>query len=240
MAAHPRSFRSPLPATTHVELIGHRGAKREFPENSLPAFTRALERGADAVELDVHVTADGVAVVHHDAEVRVPVARGSALRRVSEMSWTELSRVELSPEVFVPSLEQVLDAVSTKGTVYVELKGTNAEEPAIAVIQSSRARCAVHSFDHGVIARAARLAPELRRGILFDEYPATVEQAMHAAVALDVWPQWELIDATLVDRVHANGGRVIAWTVNTTASARKLVDLGVDGLCGDDVRLLQL
>jgi glycerophosphoryl diester phosphodiesterase len=228
------------PATKRVELIGHRGAKREFPENSLPAFARALERGADAVELDVHATADGVAVVHHDADVRVPAARGRALRPISEISWHELSRVELSPEVFIPSLEQVLDAVSAQGTVYVELKGRNAEAPAIAVIRSRRTRCAVHSFDHGVIARAARLAPELRRGILFDEYPADVEQAMRAASALDVWPQWELIDAALVDRVHANGGRVIAWTVNTTAAARKLVGLGVDGLCGDDVRLLQL
>src|SRR3954468_22455048 len=227
MPAHPSSLMPPSGATKGVELIGHRGAKREFPENSLRAFARALERGADAVELDVHATADGVAVVHHDAEVRVP--RGRALRPISEMSWAELSRVELSPEVFVPSLEQVLDAVSTRGTVYVELKGKNAEEPAIAVIQSSRTRCAVHSFDHGVIARAARLAPELRRGILFDEYPAEVEQAMRAASALDVWPQWELIDAALVDRVHANGGRVIAWTVNTTAAARKLVGLGVDG-----------
>jgi glycerophosphoryl diester phosphodiesterase len=134
----------------------------------------------------------------------------------------------------------VLDAVSTQGAVYIELKGRNAEEPAIAVIRSRRTRCAVHSFDHGVIARAARLAPELRRGIIFEEYTADVEQAMRAASALDVWPQWELIDAALVDRVHANGGRVIAWTVNTTASARKLVGLGVDGLCGDDVRLLQL
>jgi glycerophosphoryl diester phosphodiesterase len=223
-----------------VELIGHRGAKREFPENSLPAFARALERGADAVELDVHATADAVAVVHHDAEVSVPAARGRALRPINEISWHELSRVELSPEVFIPSLAQVLDAVSAQGAVYIELKGRNAEEPAIAVIRSRRTRCAVLSFDHGVIARAARLAPELRRGILFDEYPADVEQAMRAASALDVWPQWELIDAALVDRVHANGGRVIAWTVNTTASARKLVGLGVDGLCGDDVRLLQL
>jgi glycerophosphoryl diester phosphodiesterase len=228
------------PAAKRVELIGHRGAKREFPENSLPAFARALERGADAVELDVHATADGVAVVHHDPEVRVASTHGRPLRPIAEMSWQELSRVELAPEVFIPSLEQVLDSVSTQGTVYVELKGRNAEEPAIAVIQSRRTRCAVHSFDHGVIARIARLAPELRRGILFDEYPAEVEQAMRAASALDVWPQWELIDTALVDRVHANAGRVIAWTVNTTAAARKLASLGVDGLCGDDVRLLQL
>jgi glycerophosphoryl diester phosphodiesterase len=55
---------------------------------------------------------------------------------------------------------------------------------------------------------------------------------------LDVWPQWELIDQTLVERVHEAEGRVIAWTVNNTADAKRLIALGVDGLCGDDVRLL--
>src|SRR5439155_7107203 len=52
-----------------VQRIAHRGAKREFPENTLPAFQRAFERGADAIELDVHATRDGVVVVHHDAEL---------------------------------------------------------------------------------------------------------------------------------------------------------------------------
>jgi glycerophosphoryl diester phosphodiesterase len=54
----------------NFERIGHRGASKEFRENTLPAFQRAIELGADGVELDVHVTADGVAVVHHDPGVR--------------------------------------------------------------------------------------------------------------------------------------------------------------------------
>ena len=52
-----------------MERIGHRGAKRELRENTLAAFRRAFERGADAVELDVHATRDGVVVIHHDAEL---------------------------------------------------------------------------------------------------------------------------------------------------------------------------
>jgi glycerophosphoryl diester phosphodiesterase len=122
--------------------------------------------------------------------------------------------------------------------VYVELKGHAVEERAIAVIRASGARCALHSFDHDAVRRAAQLAPEIRRGILFDEYPADVGGAMRDAAALDVWPRWDLIDAALVERVHAASGRVIAWTVNTKAAAARLVQLHVDGLCGDDVRLL--
>jgi glycerophosphoryl diester phosphodiesterase len=219
-----------------VERIGHRGAPREFPENSLPAFDRALARGADAVELDVHLSADGVPVVHHDPDVRLLIGGKQTQRSITAMTWRELAAVELAPDIRVPSLEQVLDLIGLRGMVYVELKGEGVEEHALEVIGASRARCAVHSFDHEVVVRASRLAPAVRRGILFDEYPQDVDRSMRETKALDVWPNWQLIDARLVERVHAAGGRVIAWTVNTPAAADRLVSLGVDGLCGDDVR----
>lgn len=213
-----------------VERIGHRGAPREFPENTLPAFARAIELGADAIELDVHRTADGVAVVHHDFHI-------AGNRALSGLTWPEVSRRALAPGVFLPSLRDVLELVNTRATVYVELKGKEVEDAALATIRSCRSTCAVHSFDHLAVARAGRVAPEIRRGILFDAYPVDVARSMRDAAALDVWPQWELIDEGLVERVHDVGGRVIAWTVNSETAARQLVALGVDGLCGDDVRL---
>src|SRR3954471_13623680 len=102
-----------------VERIGHRGAPREFPENSLPSFQRALALGADAIELDVHVSSDGVVIVHHDPDIRS--------RPIRTMPWSALSRVELAPGVFIPSLEQVLDLIGSRATVYVELKGEAVE-----------------------------------------------------------------------------------------------------------------
>ena len=221
-----------------TERIGHRGAPREYPENTLPAFVRAIERGADGIELDVHVTADGMPVVHHDPDVPASDGRAGTRRALAEMTWEEVRRVELAPGITIPSLQQVLTAVGDRATVYVELKGTNSEWAALDVITASSVRCAVHSFDHDAITRAARLAPAVRRGILFDAYPEDIDAKLRDTAALDVWPEWTLIDAALVQRVHARGGRVIAWTVNTTAAAEELIRLGVDGLCGDDVRLL--
>jgi len=231
---------SPLVASSRprTERIGHRGAPREYPENTLPAFLRAIERGADGIELDVHVTADGVPVVHHDPDVRVRSGHRQTTRPLAQMTWEEVARIELATGITIPSLQQVLTEVAERATVYVELKGPNSERATLDLITATRARCAVHSFDHAAIARAARLAPAVRRGILFDEYPDDIDAAMRGAEALDVWPERTLIDATLVQRVHALGGRVIAWTVNTTAAAEQLIRLGVDGLCGDDVRLL--
>ena len=229
----------PVPSSRpRIERIGHRGAPREYPENTLPAFERAIQRGADGIELDVHVTVDGIPVVHHDPDVPPDSSGARTTRALARMTWAEVARVELAPGITIPSLAQVLEAVGDRAMVYVELKGNNSERATLDLITDARARCAVHSFDHTAIAHAARLAPAVRRGILFDEYPHDIDAAVRDAAALDVWPEWKLIDATLVERVHARGGRVIAWTVNATAAAEELIRLGVDGLCGDDVRLL--
>lgn len=215
-----------------VELIGHRGAPREFPENSLPGFRRAFERGASAVELDVHASRDGVAVVHHDPVLRV---RGNPA--IADHTWKELQQFELAPEVGVPCLEDVLAAIPAGRTAYVELKGPGVEAAALDAIARSGVRCAVHSFDHDMVVRAATLSPDVPRGVLFDER-GDVVAAMRRAQATDVWPHWRSIDAALVDAVHDAGGRVIAWTVNSRRHADRLVSLGVDSLCSDDVRLL--
>ena len=154
------------------------------------------------------------------------------------MSWQQVSETQLAPGVCVPSLEQVLALAAGKAIVYVELKGRGVEARAIEVIRAGGATCAVHSFDHTAIARAAQIEPQLRRGILFDAYPVDIARSMRTASAVDVWSQWELIDLPLVERVHDEGGRVIAWTVNNVADVERLIALGVDGMCGDDVRLL--
>jgi len=220
-----------------VERIAHRGAKRELPENSLSAFRRAFERGATGIELDVHATADGVVVVHHDPDVRLGAPpRGLRRRPIAELAWDELGRAELAPGVGIPTLADVLAAVPTGRKVYVEIKGSNIERLVATVIRASSTVCAVHSFDHSAIARMREIAPEISRGILFETPGFDLRAAMDAAGARDVWPQWKLVDAALVAAVHAAGGRVIPWTVNARAEASRLVGLGVDGLCGDDVR----
>jgi glycerophosphoryl diester phosphodiesterase len=219
--------------------IAHRGAPREHPENTLPAFARALELGADGIELDVHVTRDGVVVVHHDPVPRATTADPwLAGRAIAELSHDQLRRFEVAPGVAIPTLSEVLELVGDRAVVYVELKGANVERQAVNVIQEHSARCAVHSFDHGAVARAAAIAPELRRGLLFSRRVADPAVAMRAAGALDAWPEWPLADSAFVDAVHDIGGSVIAWTVNDAAAARHLTSIGVDGICTDDVRLI--
>ena len=212
-----------------MQRIAHRGAKREFPENTIPAFLRAFERGADAVELDVHATADGKIVVHHDPAI------GS--RPIADATWSELREVEIARGIGIPRLEDVLAITPEHGTVYVEIKGEAIERHVANVIAGTRARCAVHSFDHDAIMTMRDIAPDLPRGVLFDREVPDLEALVRRTGARDVWPQWTLVDEALVRRVHALGARVIAWTVNDRAAAASLAAMGLDGLCGDDVRV---
>ena len=217
-----------------MERIAHRGAKREFPENTLAAFDRAFERGADAIELDVHGTADGVVVVHHDPWVG---SNRLTAPRIAELDLHQLAELDIGGGHRVPLLRQVLAATPAEATVYVEIKGANIESAVAAVIRASSARCAVHSFDHDAIARLRELAPEIPRGVLFENTDQDILSVVRTTDARDVWPRWDLVDAALVDAVHGAHARVIAWTVNSTDAARRLATLAVDGLCGDDVRL---
>ena len=216
-------------AVRTVERIAHRGAKREFPENTLSSFRRAFELGADAVELDVHSTSDGVVVVHHDPTLSND---GAAIK---DLTWAKLQE---RADGQIPALRAVLEAIPASATVYVEIKAPGIERQVSDTLASVPVRCAVHSFDHATIERMREVAPKIARGVLFDGSLATLNDVLARSAARDVWPHWKLVDQALVNRIHARGCRVIPWTVNSREDAGRLAALGVDGICSDDVRLL--
>ncbi|HEX5408817.1 MAG TPA: glycerophosphodiester phosphodiesterase [Gemmatimonadaceae bacterium] len=217
-------------------LIAHRGTPRERPENTLPAFLRALELGADGIEIDVHVTRDGTVVVHHDPVPRATAPSGRlAGRPIDALTFDELQGFSIHGVALIPTLAETLAVVKGRAELFVELKGAGIESAVVEQIRTSAmpSRCAVHSFDQDAIRRLGELAPELRRGLLFDRAPTDISASMRDTGARDVWPHWELINPALVGAVHAAGGRVIAWTVNRPDVARALTAQGVDGLCTD-------
>lgn len=218
--------------------IAHRGASRECRENSLPAFARALDLGADGIELDVHCTRDGIVVVHHDSmlptDPRYGPASGRALRDVAS---SELRQVD-DPMLALPTLDETLDLVGDRAETFVELKGTAIERDVVACIRRHRGSHAVHAFDHAAIERVAAAAPDIRRGLLFDASPRDLEATVRRTGARDLWPRHDLASAALIGQARTLGLRVIVWTVNDPTAIAGLVAAGVDGLCSDDVRLL--
>lgn len=210
-------------------MIAHRGASGYAFENSPAAFREAVARGADGVELDVHATADGGIVVHHD-----PVLTGGS--PLDSLTLAQATTSMLSNGEQVPSLATALSIIGNRN-VWIEVKALPSayDAPLLAALDEGPfpARYAIHSFDHRITARLARGRPQLRLGALLSARVLDPVGVLRAACATTLWQEWPMIDQALVDALHAADARIIAWTVNDHEVALRLAKLGVDGLCGN-------
>jgi glycerophosphoryl diester phosphodiesterase len=211
-----------------TSVIGHRGAPRAATENTLEAFRAAVALGADGIELDVRRTADGALVVHHDAHL----ADGTAIVTVD--------RADLPPHV--PGLDEALDACAG-AWVNLEIKNDPREpdhdpddEVAAATVDLLRRRGEVRrwlisSFRLETVDAVRRLDPRLGTAWLVVRPPedvvATLVDRGHAALH----PWYEFVDAPLLRAHHAAGLAVNVWTCDDPGQLRRLLALGIDGLC---------
>ena len=210
--------------------IAHRGMPRLARENTLASFALALDAGATGIELDVHATADGVVVVHHDAELETGAP-------IALLGHAELLRA--SPNgALIPTLGDVRALVRGRAELFVEIKGAGIEGLVAGALAGYHDAYAIHSGDHALIQRLARSGTPYRLGVLHEHQDADALALMAACGALDLWPEKSLVTRTLVTAVQSIGGRIIPWTVNEPRVAQQLVALGVDGICTDDVTLL--
>jgi glycerophosphoryl diester phosphodiesterase len=217
------------PSSHRALVLAHRGASGHALENSREAFRRAVDLGADGVELDIHATADGSLVVHHDPDL-------PRIGAIAELDTREVVRATLPNGEFVPLLGEVLDIIG-EHDVWVEIKGMAGRFDAnlLATLDAGPAPdlYAVHSFDHRIVARLGRLRPTLRRGILLASRPVDILPLLPTAGADTLWQARQFIDRELVTTVHDAGAKIIAWTANEEEEIERLAELGVDGICGN-------
>jgi glycerophosphoryl diester phosphodiesterase len=216
------------PSNTRPEAISHRGAHQTLPENSIPAFERAIDLGAQAIELDVHGTRDGIVVVHHDATIDAPDDRHAA---IAELTADQLKRYPLAGGVEVPTLSAVLAAVGDRVMTYIEIKARNIEPLVVRCIRESSARCAVHSFDHRIVRNVKAIFPAIPTGVLQVARLIDPVASLLTVAARDLWQEASFIDEDLVARAHRVNARVIAWTSDDPRQWEALAALGVDGIC---------
>jgi glycerophosphoryl diester phosphodiesterase len=210
-------------------IVAHRGASGRACENSLEAFRLAVVLGADGAELDVHATRDHRLLVHHDPDL-------PGLGPIAALDWEHAREARLPNGEAPPLLEEALAALSGRdGFVEVKAMPPEAEAALFAAIDTAPApaRCAVHSFDHALVARLARRRPAIRFGLLVEATPANPAALLAAAGAADLWPRQDLVTPALVAATRSAGGRVIAWTANDPGEIRRLAGLGVDAICTD-------
>lgn len=230
-------------------MLGHRGGRGEgWPaENSLAAFARALAEGADGVELDVRLTADGEPVVFHDTTFE-RMSGGLDARAVQSVTLAELP--SLPDGERIPRLVEALEA-ARGAIVNVEIKADVqplsllgdvshrlrlARSAAAALRAVPTAKVVFSSFDPLTVIALAAIAPRVPRAMLVGT--STARAAM--ALALGMKPavravhlDESLLTASRVARLVGAGLRVVAWTVNDPERARTLVAEGVSWIISD-------
>jgi glycerophosphoryl diester phosphodiesterase len=235
-------------------VAAHRGGAALWPENSLLAFRSALALGVDALELDLHLTADGEVVVLHDPTLeRTSTGRGA----VRDATLADLASVRLkTPEGAataerVPTLAQVLDlAAQSSSELLPEIKVDahrqrydGIEEKVLALIRARGllARTTIQAFQGDTIRRLRELEPAARTMLLVGRgdvgrdraRPAEAVRRARELGATDLGMNHRLIDADVVAAARAAGIRLSAWTVNDENDIRRMIDLGVDLVMSD-------
>ena len=212
----------------HVLNIPHRGASRAAPPNTLAAFRAALEMGADGIELDVHLSADGVPVVIHDFWVD---AATDGHGRVADLTVAQLKQLDAGAPFGhqfagerIPLLEEVLNCVGDSTLTNIELKGTRfrdskLEEAVVSLLKrhGRRRSLLLSSFGPLSLRRAKRIAPDIAIALIHGpNLPLPLRRAWLGLLAPHEirHPEHTMVDEQYMIRARERGHRVNSWTVD--------------------------
>lgn len=223
-------------------VLAHRGFSAEAPENTMAAFRRARDAGAEGIEIDVHMCRDGELVVIHDERLdRTTDGRGL----VAEHTWDELQRLDAGAwfgQQFagerLPGFRQVCEFCASWGGLlnvelknsYIEYEGLEAAVLKLVQEYGLARQVLVSSFNHYSLKRCSGLMPELPTALLYSARlyePWTYARSIGAAA---LHPMYRTVDEALVLGAHAAGVAVRPWTVDDDGTLSRMTNLGVDAI----------
>lgn len=224
-------------------IHAHRGASAYFPENTVEAFKAAIEQGADAIELDVHLSKDGYIVVAHDSRLE-RVSNGTGY--INDYTLAELKLLNFnklfpgSPVCSIPLLSEIFALVKPSVlTVNIELKTTERLYPelpekllALTKEYGMEDRVIYSSFNHYSLVQIKKIDPAAKIGLLYElgmVDPWIYANYVHADA---IHPHYHVIAALpeTVARCHESGVKVNVWTVDDPDAVTLMLKCGVDGI----------
>lgn len=247
------------PATTlrAVEIIAHRGASADAPENTLSAMKLAWEQNADSIELDLWLSKDGKLIVFHDADTK---RFEKTPRKISELTLAEAHQLDVGSwkgaqfkGERIPTLDSILGTIPKGKRAVLEIKcGPEAVPEVGRVIKESKRtpeELAVISFNFATLKASKELLPQVPHYFLSDykkdksgklpELAPLIERCKAARFdGLDLQHSWP-INSKFIAQVRAAGLKLIVWTVDDPAIAKRMRDAGVDGITTNKPKLLR-
>lgn len=229
-------------------VIGHRGAARHAPENTLAGFRKAAEQKAAWVEFDVMLTADGTAVLHHDESLKRITGLDRPMAETAYLELAELDAGSWFGAAFagepVPTLEEALACLGALGLgANVEIKPTAGREAETARVAAGLLRRAwpaglpaplVSSFRRASLAAMREAAPELPRGLLAEGLPDDWRAAVAELGCATVHLSREKLTREMAETVKQAGLGLAVYTVDDPAEAVAFRAWGVDSIITDD------
>ncbi len=230
-----------------MNVLGHRGASAYAPENTAPAFRKAIELGADGVEFDVHLTADGRAVVMHNFELE---KTSSGVGLISNYTLGELKLLDVGKwysreyeGTVILTLEEALEIVRDMRVINVEIKAPKPPYRNLPEIVGQTVKymglshkVIVSSFSSQVALSAKKSNPKLKAALIYDRpvyFPTPVKYAEKVG-ADALHPADRMVTAQLALACTKAGIELNVWTVNNPARARMLQSWGVTGIFSDE------
>ena len=229
----------------NLRKIAHRGASGRYPENTRLAFAKAIEAGADMIELDCQLSRDGHVVVFHDERLnRIGRSRGTVRSKTLE----QLKRIDIGAwrgRAFagerILTLEEALESIAGNADLCLEMKSYQGSAPGIELkilfIVSHYdyfERTTFSSFDYGSLARLRQLAPDANIGLIVaSPLKPNWLDAARALTAKSVHVQKELATREVLAQAWEEGLDVYVWTVNDVHDMQALGGVGVQGLISD-------
>lgn len=217
--------------------IGHRGVKGYEPENTLISFEKAIEMGADGIELDVHLSIDGHLIVIHDETIdRTTNGKGF----VNQLTLQELKSFTINNEHEIPTLEEVLDLVDQRCFVNIELKNQDTAEKVVQLIEHyisdkkwNHSQFIVSSFDWNALQQVRFLNENIRIGVLTETDLDLAISFARFLKAEALHPDFQLLTNEYTAKIQEKGILVFPWTVNEKDAIQRMKSCSVDGIITD-------
>jgi glycerophosphoryl diester phosphodiesterase len=224
--------------------VAHRGASAYEPENTLRAFRRAIELGADMSELDAHLSKDGHVMIMHNPTVEKTTNGTGAIK---DMTLAELKALDAGKGERIPTLQEVIDLVQGRNGLYIELKGEGTPGPVVDILRrnkfTGRRQVIVGSFLPWLVQETRELAPEIATSLLVGPvYSAEDLIAMTRAARADyVHLCWEnrapqphtLLTTELLKSLREAGLGIVLWHEERASELAVLRTLDVDAICSN-------
>ena len=231
-------------------VLAHRGANKRAPQNTIPAFVKAVEFGSDGIETDVHLSKDGEIVICHNYTIDA-TSDGKGL--ISDYTCEELKKYDFGSYfsqdfrgVTLPTINELLDVVKDMKLINIEIKPPKTKNDLVkktietvhnyGISDSVIISC----FDPECIRESKEIDPGIRTGLLYEDddlgkeiMSFGVEKYCAQLNANAAHPMCELITEDEVKRLHALGMAVNVWTVNEKEDILRLTEWGCDALISD-------